>query len=160
MTAYHTCLVLKHEIEITLPYKAFDRNFKDFRYKHRLGRYFAYSVSSDGKFRCDLREKRAPEREKRAPEGDFLVRISGWKEEDNLIIRRFYCPEQLKQFDYVCDFLDLLEVWAIDHKGCFHFEYVDFDEPCMDAYCIRKGLEKEIHFTDDQLQEILDQWES
>lgn len=152
MTAYHTCLVLKHEIEIRIPYSIFDRNFRDFRIKHDLEEEcFAYSVNSDGKFRCELKEC--------ADDEKYLIRITGWKEDDHLLIRRMYCPTPLRQYDYVCDLLDLLEVWAIDHKGCFHFEYVDFDEPCMDAYCVRKGFEKELHFTDAQLQEVLEQWE-
>lgn len=151
MTAYHTCVVLKQEIEIKIPYDVFDRNFKDFRRKHKLGERFVYSVSSDGKFRCELKEEVKGE--------DYLVRITGWKEEDEILVRRIYCPEPLKQYGYVCDFLDLLEVWAVDHKGCFYFEYVDVDEPCMDAYCIRKGLEKEVHFTDAQLKETLERWE-
>jgi len=152
VTAYHTCLVLKHEVEIELPYSSFDRNFKDFRDKHKLGEAFVYSINSDGKFRAELKE--TPEDE------EYLIRISGWKDEDKILIRRMYAPQFLREYDYVCDFLDQLEVWAMDHKGCFYFEYVDFDEPCMDAYCIRKGLEKEIHFTDAQLQEILDQYEA
>ena len=151
MTAYHTCLVLKHEVEIRIPYSHFVRNFKDFKDKNRLKEALVYSVSSDGKFRAELKENSEDE--------SYLIRISGWKEDKHLLIRRMYCPQLLHQYDYVCDFLDLLEVWAMDHKGSFYFEYVDFDEPCMDAYCIKKGLEKEIHFTDAQLQEILEEWE-
>jgi hypothetical protein len=142
---------LKQEIEINIPYSTFDRNFRDFRDKHDLGESFVYSINSDGKFRAELKE--SPEDE------GYLIRISGWKEEkDQLLIRKVYCPQFLRQYDYVCDFLDLLEIWAMDHKGCFYFEYVDLDEPCMDAYCIRKGLEKDLHLTDIQLEEILEQW--
>ena len=150
MTAYHTCLVLTHEIEIMLPHEIFHKNLKDFRKKHR-GTDAPYSINTDGKFRAELKETAESE--------DYLLRISGWKDGDNILIKRIYAPQFLKQYDYVFDFLDLLEAWAVDHKGCFYFEYVDMDEPCMDAYCIRKGLEKELHFTDVQLQEILDQWE-
>lgn len=151
MTAYHICLVLTHEIEIELPYSIFDKNFKDFRDKHDLEDIFVYGINSDGKFRAELKE--TPEDE------GYLIRISGWKTGEALLIRRIYVPQPLKQDENVCDFLDLLETWAIDHKGYFFFKYVDFDEPCIDAYCIAKGLEKELHFTDFELQETLEQWE-
>lgn len=149
---YSRVRALKHEIEIEIPFSIFDRNFRDFRDKHGLGKSFAYSVNTDGKFRAELKESSEDE--------GYILRISGWRNDKILAIRRMYCAEIIKLFDYVCDFLDLLEVWAIDHKGYLYLEYVDIDEPCMDAYYIVRGIEKTIHFTDAQLQEVLEWWES
>jgi len=166
----HKGLVLKHEIDIELPFKSFDRNFKDFKDKHRLGERFVYAINSDGKFRVELKER--PDDLK-----EYVIRISGWREGKVLRLQRIYvsAPQEslylvflgVKQqevrpislYDYVYDFLDLIEAWAIDHRGCFYLEYVDGDLPIRDAYNIIKGQEKVTQFSDAELQEVLDQWE-
>ena len=171
MTGPHTGIVLKHEIEIDIPFKNFERNVKDFIDKNRLKGKLVYATNSDGKFRVELKEK--PEDLK-----EYILRMSGWREEGILHLQKIYVnatdeslffqlpgyDEQvearpIKLYGYVYDFLDLLEAWAADHKGTFNFEYVDGTLPLWDAYNIIKGNQWPNNFTEEQLQVLLLQWE-
>lgn len=161
--------VLKHEIDITLPFKNFERNIKDFNDKHKLGDRLAYACNSDGKFRAELKEN--PDDFK-----NYMLRISGWRDKQGLHIEKIYVGievsiyvldkmrsmEQqelrpIKLHECVYGFLNLLEAWAIDHKGTFYFEYVDCNFPILDAYHIIKGSEKDYFSSEEQLNNILEQ---
>jgi len=171
MTTYHIGIVLKHDIEIDIPFKTFERNIKDFSDKHALNDCIVYATNSDGKFRAELKEK--PEDLK-----EYILRISGWREGETLHIQRIYVSAQqesiylqllnneeqqearpIRLYDYVYDFLDLMETWAMDHKGVFYFEYIDGHMRIWDTYNIIKGEEKVIRFGEDQLMEVFDQWQ-
>ena len=171
MTGTHTGIVLKHEVEIDIPFKNFERNIKDFTDKGKLKGKLVYATNSDGKFRVELKEK--PEDLK-----EYILRLSGWREEKVLHLQKIYvsAPEDslfiqlpgyneqvevrpIKLYNYVFDFLDLLEAWAVDHKGIFCFEYVDGTLPLWDAYNIIKGNQWPNNFTEEQLQILLLQWE-
>ena len=171
MTGPHVGIVLRHEIEIDIPFKNFERNVKDFSDKNRLKDKLVYATNSDGKFRMEIKEH--PEDLK-----EYIVRLSGWREGKTLHLQKIYVnatdeslffqlpgyDEQvearpIKLYGFVYDFLDLLEVWAIDHKGIFYFEYVDGTTPLWDAYNIIKGNQWRNNYTDEQLQILLLQWE-
>lgn len=173
MIGYHIGVVLEHAVEIRMPFKVFDRNFKDFRDKHKLDNRFVYAVNSDGKFRLELKETDEPEKK------EYLIRLSGWKAGKELHIRRIYVggienkpiwiqvPSQsewpevkpFKLYECVHDLLDLLEVWAVDHKGLFHFEYVDVSLGDVDTYCIQHGLEHQVTYSEEEVRNILSQLE-
>lgn len=151
-------LVLDKDIDIVLPFRTFDHNFIDFRGKHREDEdetWLTYSVNSDGKFRLELKEK--PEDE------DYILRISGQKSKDRrptLHFRRIYFNEIdeqqiLPMYDYVTDFIDQLEVWALDNKGNFYLKYMDFEEQTGHTVCIRKGLAKELPFSAQEENQLL-----
>jgi hypothetical protein len=170
MDTPHTGLVLKHEVAIDLSFKSFDRNFKDFQDKHKRECFVAYSINSDGKFRAELKLSATDDKE-------YVLRISGWRKDGILQIQRVYVSSSAESIyflvnrveqqearpivlhNFVIDFLDLMEAWAIDHKGVLYFEYIDCDLPLWDAYNIIKGQEKENHFNEEQLNDILDQLE-
>ena len=143
-------LAIEHSIDITIPLKTFDRNLADFNEKHELGNRLAYAINSDGKFRLELKEKEEEEA--------YILRVSGWRREGkrpNIDMQRIYVGDAFTLSETITDLLDLIEVWAIDHKGSFYFQYIDFDEPLLDAYNIIKGIEKVILFTDNDLQKLL-----
>jgi hypothetical protein len=144
-------LTLEHSIDITIPFKTFERNFVDFRDKHELGNRLVHATNSDGKFRLELKENEDEE-------AKYLLRVSGWKRKQkrpNVDLQRIYVGDRLTLDEPTADLLDLIEVWAIDHRGSFYFKYVDFNEPLLDAYNIIRGLEKIILFTDNDLQKLL-----
>lgn len=144
-------LALEHSIDITIPFRTFDRNFADFREKHGLGNRLVHAANSDGKFRLELKEDESEE-------AQYLLRVSGWKRRQkrpDIDLQRVYVGEAFALDETVTDLLDLIEVWAIDHKGSFYFKYIDFDEPLLDAYNIIRGVEKVILFTDNDLQKLL-----
>jgi hypothetical protein len=170
MDTPHTGIVLKHEVAIDVPFKSFDRNFKDFKDKHKRECHAVYAINSDGKFRAEIKKNAIDDKE-------YILRISGWRNEGILQIQRIYvsAPQESIYFlvnrveqqearpiilyNFVIDFLDLMEAWAIDHKGVLYFEYIDYDMPVQDAYNIVKGQEKENHFNEEWLKDILDQLE-
>lgn len=135
----HT-LILEHAIDIVLPFKIFDKNFKDFRSKHNTDQpeeWFIYGVNSDGKFRMELRHN--------ADDENYAVRISGVKSagrRPTLHLRRIYFNEEqtFQWTDDTTDFFDLLETWAVDHKGCVFLKYFDFEEKSGHILCVDKGL--------------------
>lgn len=151
MNKINSGLVLEHSIGITIPVKVFDRTFTDFRDKHELNNRMVYGINSDGKFRLELKETAENDKE-------YLIRISGWKTKEkksNIDMQKIYVAEPFPFYDYVLDFLDLIETWATDNKGSFYFKYIDFDEPLLDAYNVIKGLEKVIPYSDNDLQKLL-----
>lgn len=156
MKEHNDGLCLGHAIEIEMPYKRFDKDFIRFKKKHRRNLYrtnwFVYSTNSDGKFRLELKEDSESE--------DYIIRISGWKRgsprKPNVELKRIYVSEDgLKLYEWVYDFLDLIEEWAVKYKGYFYFKYVDFDLPILDAYNIISGLEKDTPLSDWEMQELL-----
>ena len=141
-------LALEYSIDISFPYDVFVRNVKDFNLKHEGE--MVYSTNSDGKFRVELKENDV---------NDYIIRLSGWKREKTLQLRRIYVYAPFKLCDWVYDCLDLLETWALDHKGSFHFKYLDVEEPILDAYNVIKGLEKHLAFPDHELQDMMDRYD-
>ena len=144
------CFVVEHSLDLVLPFGTFERNMKDFALKHECEDQMPYAVSTDGKFRMELKEAAEVE--------NHLVRITGWRDERALHLRKLYVAEPLVLDGVVTDFLDLLEVWAKEHKGCFYFKYVDVDEQFVDEYRIVRGLEKYVSYTEHEVLELLEQW--
>lgn len=142
-----TGLALEHSIEVHIPYETFVRNVRDFNFKHEGE--IVYSTNTDGKTRVELKEKDAEE---------YVIRVSGWKIDDTVQLRRTYVGSPFLLCDWVYDCLDLLEAWAFDHKGSFYFKYLDFAEPILDAYQVIRGLEKHIAFTDAELKDLMDRY--
>jgi len=151
--------ILEKDIDIVLPYKTFDRNFIDFRKKHKRGKrrdqsWFVYSASpTDGKFRMEIKADFDDE--------DYLVRIDGWKvgehEDASIQLKRFHFADDqlIPLLDYVEDFFELLEAWAVDHRGSLYLKYMDFKEGSGHIVKIIKGLQKEQFFDLLEEQELL-----
>lgn len=169
MTESHLGIVLKHEIDIDISFNTFERNIRDFVSKNKLKDRVVYATNSDGKFRIELKERKEDLKE-------YILRLSGWREERILHLQKIYVGAEeslffqlpgyeeqvevkpIKLYGFVYDFLDLLEVWAVDHKGIFYFEYVDGDMELWDSYNIIKGNQWPKKATEEQLQILLLQW--